>query len=79
MTMSNDCRRCTYPEAVRGYCEACTEYLCGVVEENLAQYAGYTEAEWRDYADDQYSFAPSPVCTANWDDESWMAYIWGVR
>lgn len=44
-----------------------------------ATFAGYTEREWRAYAEGRYRFAVPPVCTWYWDNLSWMACIFGPR
>lgn len=42
-------------------------------------YDGFSEREWRDYADDKWSVLPPPVPTWLWDHKDWMAYIYGPR
>lgn len=42
-------------------------------------YAGFTDLEWRAYAEGRYTMKAPPVTTAAWGDESWMAYIFGPR
>ena len=42
-------------------------------------YDGFSEGEWKDYADDKWSVRPPPGPTCLWDHRAWMSYIYGPR
>ena len=70
-------------QLITGICPSCWDIIfkddSEEPREAEGQYAGFSEPEWKLYADDIFHFEPPPIPTANWDDESWMAYIFGPR
>ena len=48
-------------------------------DDSSGSYDGFSEREWKDYADDKWSVLPPPGPTCLWDHRAWMSYIYGPR